>query len=73
MKLLLDGGADPNWVEPNGMSIDRHTIKTFCAMSKEDLEARWEDVDYLFRPPRGVCISIANPTDPWIYGVPINF
>ena len=46
MTLLLDYGADASWVEPNGMSIDRRTIEAWCAMSEEELIARWNDDDY---------------------------
>ena len=46
MKLLLEYGANASWVEPNGLSIDRHLIEAWCAMSREELIARWEDDDY---------------------------
>ena len=46
MRLLLKFGADPFWVEPNGISIDRRTIEAWCAMSEEELKARWDDDDY---------------------------
>ena len=46
MKLLLDAGANPSWDEPNGISIDRRTIQIWCAMSREELKARWYDHDY---------------------------
>ena len=51
MALLLDFGANPSWVEPNGISIDRHTIQAWCAMSVEEMKARWDEVDYPY------CIS----------------
>ena len=46
MTLLLDHGADASWIEPNGRSVDRRTIETWCAMSYNELIARWEDDDY---------------------------
>lgn len=46
MRLLLDFGADPSWVEPNGISIDRRTIEAWCAMSEEEMDAHWMDGDY---------------------------
>ena len=46
MKSLLDHGADASWIEPNGLSVDRRTIEAWCAMSEEELIARWEDDDY---------------------------
>lgn len=46
MELLLDAGANPSWVEPNGISIDRRTIQIWCAMSYKELKARWYDHDY---------------------------
>ena len=46
MKLLLNNGANTSWVEPNGLSVDRRTIEAWCAMSKEELIARWEDDDH---------------------------
>ena len=46
MKLLLNYGANTSWIEPNGLSVDRHTIEAWCAMSREELKARWEDDDY---------------------------
>ena len=46
MELLLEYGADPNWVEPNGIAIDRGTIEAWCAMSDEEMHARWQDDDY---------------------------
>ena len=51
MTLLLDYGANASWVEPNGLSIDRRVIEVWCAMSWEELRARWEDDDYPY------CIS----------------
>ena len=45
MELLLDNGANASWVEPNGLSVDRRTIEAWCAMSQEELIARWEDDD----------------------------
>ena len=51
MRLLLNFGADPSWVEPNGMSIDRHIIEAWCAMSYAEIVTRWEDDDYPY------CIS----------------
>ena len=51
MTLLLDYGANASWVEPNGLSIDRRVIEAWCAMSREELIARWEDDDYPY------CIS----------------
>lgn len=35
MRLLLDSGADPSWVGPDGISIDRPTIETWCSMPEE--------------------------------------
>ena len=46
MKLLLDYDANASWVEPNGLSVDRHKIEAWCAMSDEELRTRWEDDDY---------------------------
>ena len=46
MRLLLDSGADPSWVEPNGISIDRLTIETWCSMPEEKMKARWDNDDY---------------------------
>ena len=51
MQLLLSFGADPSWVEPNGMSIGRHIIEAWCTMSYEEMNTRWEDDDYPY------CIS----------------
>ena len=49
--LLLEYGADASWIQPNGPSIDRRIIEASCAMSKEELIARWEDDEYPY------CIS----------------
>ena len=46
MNLLLDFGAEASWVEPNEVTIDRRTIEAWCAMSKEELDARWEEEDH---------------------------
>ena len=46
MTLLLEYGADASWIEPNGLSLDQAIIEAWCAMSKEELIARWEDDDY---------------------------
>lgn len=46
MRLLMNFGANPSWVEPNGLSIDRRTIEAWCAMSPDEMNARWEDDDY---------------------------
>ena len=46
MKLLLECGADPDWIEPNGIAINRGTIEAWCAMSEMERHARWEDDDY---------------------------
>lgn len=47
MTLLMDYGADTDWVEPNGAIVNEATIRAWCALSDEQIE--WQSkFDYAF-------------------------